>query len=248
VSGPSDELREIYERRGELEYATPPGAPNPADLRLQRISAALSGYLPCEAYLDAGCGDGRYLAALASCGAVPPRVVGVDIAESILRTAAVATRAVGVEAELVRGNLEALPLPDATFDLVLCAQAIEHVLDPPMALKELRRVLKRGGTLFLSTDNSAARVSQVLNAPRAAVVRLLGLRGRRLKVSFPHRSFHRGELEPMLRDAGFEIVRVETFRFHVDGSPWAVQRLLNSIDEALPAHPVGDILLFEARA
>ena len=179
---------------------------------------------------------------------MPERVVGLDIADSILRTARLATKAVGLEVEFVRGNLEALPLADAAFDLVLCAQAIEHVLDPPRALGELRRVLRPGGTLLLSTDNSAARVSKVLNAPRTAVVRLLGLRGRRLKVHFPHRSFGRAELEKLLRDAGFEAVRAETFRFHVDGSPWAVQRVLNTIDEALPPHSVGDILFFEARA
>jgi ubiquinone/menaquinone biosynthesis C-methylase UbiE len=248
MSGPSDELREVYERRGKLEYATPPGAPSPYDRRLKRLSAAISARLPCEAFLDAGCGDGRYLARLPSLGPVPERVVGLDIADSILSTARLATEAVGLEAELVRGNLEALPLADAAFDLVLCAQAIEHVIDPSRALGELRRVLMPGGTLLLSTDNSAARVSKVLNAPRAAVVRLLGLRGRRLKVHFPHRSFDRAELEAMLRAAGFEILSAETFRFHVDGSPWAVQRVLNSIDEALPAHPVGDILFFEARA
>ena len=65
---------------------------------------------------------------------------------------------------------------------------------------------------------------------------------------FPHRSFGRAELEKLLRDAGFEAVRAETFRFHVDGSPWAVQRVLNTIDEALPPHSVGDILFLEARA
>ena len=248
MSQPSDELREIYERRGELEYATPPGAPSPYDRRLKRLSAAISARLPCDAFLDAGCGDGRYLARLPSLGPVPERVVGLDIADSILRTAKLTTEAAGLEVELVRGNLEAIPLDDAAFDLVLCAQAIEHVLDPVQVLTELHRVLRPGRTLLLSTDNSAARVSKVLNAPRTTVVRLLGLRGRRLKVHFPHRSFHRAELEALLRAAGFEILSTETFRFHIDGSPWAVQRVLNSIDEALPPHPVGDILFFEARA
>ena len=219
MSGPSDSLRDVYERRGELEYAVPPGPPDPVDRKFARISAALASALPCESFLDAGCGDGRHLAALPSLGPVPSRVVGVDIAESILRTAAAATRAAGVEAELVRANLEALPFPDGDFDLVLCTQAIEHVLDPPRALGELHRVLRRGGTLVISTDNSNARVSQVLNAPRAAVVRLLGLAGRRRKVHFPHRSFERAEFEALVRGAGFEVVRMETFRFHCTDAP-----------------------------
>ena len=89
---------------------------------------------------------------------MPTRVVGIDIADSILRTAAAAARAAGVDVELVRANLEALPFPDGHFDVVLCTQAIEHVLDVPRALGELRRVLQPGGTLVISTDNSAARV------------------------------------------------------------------------------------------
>jgi ubiquinone/menaquinone biosynthesis C-methylase UbiE len=248
MSAPSDELRDVYERRGELEYAAPPGPPDPNDRKFKRVSAVLASTLPCASLLDAGCGDGRYLAALPTLGPVPARVVGIDIADSILRTAAVATRAAGVEAELVRANLEALPFPDGHFDVVLCTQAIEHVLDVPLALRELHRVLQPGGRLVISTDNSTARVSQALNAPRAVAVRLLGLRGRRRKVEFPHRSFGKGEFEAFLRDAGFDVERTETFRFHCTGAPRAVQHALNRLDDALPAHPLGDILLAEARA
>jgi SAM-dependent methyltransferase len=248
MSGPSDELRDVYERRGELEYAVPPGPPDPIDRKFTRVSSALASALPCVSLLDAGCGDGRYLAALPSLGQVPTRVVGIDIADSILRTAAAAARAAGVEAELVRANLEALPFADDHFDVVLCTQAIEHVLDVPLALSELHRVLQSGGTLVISTDNSAARVSHVLNAPRALAVRLLGLRGRRRKVDFPHRSFGRREFERLLRAAGFDVRRTETFRFHCTGAPRAVQQALNKLDDVLPAHAVGDILLVDARA
>jgi SAM-dependent methyltransferase len=248
VSAPSDELRDVYERRGELEYAVPSGAPDPIDRKFARVSAVLASTLPCASLLDAGCGDGRYLAALPALGPLPGRVVGIDIADSILRTAAAAAGAAGVKAEFVRANLEALPLADGEFDVVLCTMAIEHVLDPPLALRELRRVLRAGGTLVIATENSAARVSQALNAPRAAVVRLLGLRGRRREVEFPHLSFGRGEFDALLREAGFDVRRTETFRFHCTGAPRAVQHMLNKLDEALPTHAFGDILLVEARA
>ena len=248
MSAPSDELRDVYERRGELEYAVPPGPPDPIDRKFKCVSAALASALPCASLLDAGCGDGRYLAALPTLGPMPARVVGIDIADSILRTAGAAASKAGVDAELVRANLEALPSADGHFDVVLCTQVIEHVLDVLLALRELHRVLQPGGTLIISTDNSAARVSQVLNAPRAAAVRLLGLRGRRRKVDFPHRSFWRGEFEGLLHTAGFEVRETGTFRFHCTGAPRAVQHALNKLDGALPAHLFGDILLVEARA
>ena len=71
---------------------------------------------------------------------------------------------------------------------------IEHLLDSTAGIRELIRVLKPGGTLVLSTDNSRNYVSQGLNLPRTALVRALNLRGRRTKVSFPHRSFTREEV------------------------------------------------------
>src|SRR5687767_7571997 len=130
---PSDSLREVYERRGGEDYAEP-FAPDPAlDRKFAVLSEEIRELLPVDAYLDAGCGDGRFIAALRALGPVPARVVGVDIADSILGTARRAAAAAGVDAELVRGNLERLPLGDAEFDLVVSIQVLEHLLDPAAA-------------------------------------------------------------------------------------------------------------------
>jgi hypothetical protein len=57
---PSDGLREIYERRAELEYPAPVPLPDPAlDRKFERICELVAEQLPCSRYLDAGCGDGR---------------------------------------------------------------------------------------------------------------------------------------------------------------------------------------------
>ncbi|HSU36144.1 MAG TPA: class I SAM-dependent methyltransferase [Propionibacteriaceae bacterium] len=47
-------------------------------------------------------------------------------------------------------DLTAIPVPDATYDLVLCTQVMEHMPEPLAVLRELHRVLKPGGKTYLS--------------------------------------------------------------------------------------------------
>jgi SAM-dependent methyltransferase len=239
---PSDELRDVYERRAELQYAAVPTPPDPRlDRKFERVCSLLLDQLPARSYLDAGCGDGRYLAALASWPDRPERVAATDISERILETARAAA---GFPVETARGNLEALPFQDASFDLVLCTQVIEHLLDPERGLRELARVLRPGGRAVVTTDNRRARVSQTLNLPRTAVVAALGLRRRREVVSFPHRDFTVGEVRGLCAQAGLEVEHLETFRFslrHPLDWPPAV-RALNALERRLPRTGVGDIV------
>jgi len=240
-------LRDVYERRAELQYAAP-ALPDPSlDRKFERMHAELVARLPVESFLDAGCGDGRYLATLTE--PRPRRAVGVDISERILDVARRAVDAAGVQAELLRGNLEALPVEDDAFELVLCVQVVEHLLDPAQGLRELARVLAPGGTLILSTDHARAAVSRVLNAPRTALVRLLRMRHRRFVVEFPHGAFGLEEFAALVEAAGLEVERRETFRFslqHPLDPPWAV-RALNRLEKTLPKHRLGDIVLVVAR-
>ena len=95
--------------------------------------------------LDAGCGTGRATAALAARGAC---VVAVDLGE---RLVAHARRRCACRPAV--GSVMALPFPDATFDIVLSTEVIEHLPRPALAVQEFARVLKVGGHLVLSTPN-----------------------------------------------------------------------------------------------
>ena len=244
MSRPSDRMRGLYEARAAQQYASPTPLPDPrVDRKLAHICDVVRAYLPCERFLDAGCGDGRFLGALAD--ELPEDVVGVDISQRILETARVRIP----RAQLRQANLESMPFEDGRFDLVLSSQVIEHVLDAPAAMRELFRVLEPGGRMVISTDNAANRVSQVLNAPRTALTRGLRLTGRRGRIESPATAYTRDSFRLLLLSAGFFVERLETFRFHL---MWPLNRpvllrALNAVDARLPEHGVGDIVLAVAR-
>src|SRR3954469_23284269 len=193
-------MRDLYEARAAQQYAAPAPLPDPrVDRKFARICAVVREQLPCEAFLDAGCGDGRYLAALEA--ELPQRIAGVDIAERILETA----RARAPRAELRQANLESLPFADGEFDLVLSSQVIEHVVDASAAAGELARVLRSDGVLIVSTDNADNVVPRALNAPRNGVVRVLGLRGRRGRIESPATAYTRRSLGELLEKAGLHV-------------------------------------------
>jgi SAM-dependent methyltransferase len=237
-------MRELYEERAEQQYSEPKALPDPRlDRKFARICTLVREQLPVQGFLDAGCGDGRYLAALRP--ELPERIAGVDISERILATA----RAAVPDADFRQANLEALPFADGEFDLVLCSQVIEHVLDAPAAARELARVLQPGGVLIVSTDNARNIVSRVLNAPRNGLVRLFGLRGRRGQIESPAEPYAPDLFGALVADAGLSVELLETFRFQLM-SPLGrgpLQRLLNRVDERLPKHGVGDIVVAVAR-
>jgi SAM-dependent methyltransferase len=55
----------------------------------------------------------------------------------------------------LQGTVEALPVPDHSFELVLCTQVLEHTSDPALAVRELARVVAPGGRVLASTHGTA---------------------------------------------------------------------------------------------
>lgn len=94
---------------------------------------------------DLGCGTGAAAAALA--GHVQ-RVIGIDNSAAMLKAAQ--KRVAGLEnVELRRGDLQAIPLDDASCDAALMLLVLTYVPEPPAALREARRILKPGGRLVI---------------------------------------------------------------------------------------------------
>ena len=110
-------------------------------------SRALGHLLPPLDVADLGCGEG-YLTIEASRFA--KRVVAVDRSQAVLtRARALARRRRVTNIEWKCGELERLPLRDASVDVALLSQALHHAGDPSAALAEAVRILKPGGRLLL---------------------------------------------------------------------------------------------------
>ena len=99
--------------------------------------------------LDAGCGTGYGLRILEAAGA--SRVVGVDLSTEAVAQASELSESKRIE--VLQGDLAELPFSDGEFDLVVCFEVIEHVVEREAILDELMRVLGADGILCISTPN-----------------------------------------------------------------------------------------------
>ena len=156
----------------------------------------LLAHLPDGAHvLDVGCGEGAFSAAMAGAGARP---IAVDVADEPLRR----LRARFPElTDVRRANAgEPLPLAGDEVEAVWAGEVIEHVVDVGAFCSELRRVLRPGGPLLLTTPDHRRR--QRIQ---------LALSERRFAEHFsPYadhlRFFTATTLRTVLTDAGFETI------------------------------------------
>jgi SAM-dependent methyltransferase len=153
-----------------------PEDPGPPPEALREFVRSLGHF---DRVLDLGCGDGRLTMELSATELTAADVspVGLERARRRLPSA----RIVELEPDAP------LPFEDGAFDLVLCAETIEHVRDVQLLVSEVRRVLRPGG-LFAATTPANLAV------------------GRRPDPLSPHlRFFTRRSLRRLLGELGFGI-------------------------------------------
>jgi SAM-dependent methyltransferase len=110
-------------------------------------SRALGLLLPPVEVADIACGEG-YMSVEAARWAT--RVIGIDRSAEVLKRAhALADRRGLSNIVWKRGEIEKLPLADASVDIALLSQALHHATDPARAVSEAARVLRPGGRVLL---------------------------------------------------------------------------------------------------
>jgi SAM-dependent methyltransferase len=178
---------------------------------------------PGSAVLDIACGTGLYLTLAAARGAT---VAGIDASPGQLEVARERLPA----ADLREGEMDALPFEDGQFDLVTICNALQYAADTGTALKEMRRVLRPGGTIGIlmqarpSGDTAGAGVFFTAIAPfrppssgNPASRAIMG---------------QEGALEAALAAAGLAIVATE----EVD-TPWVYPDMETALRGALSFAP-----------
>jgi SAM-dependent methyltransferase len=111
--------------------------------------------------LEFGCGAAQWSIALARLGARP---VGLDLSERQLQHARRLMSEAGVEFPLVHASAEAVPLPDASFDVVFCDHGAMSFADPYRTVPEAARLLRPGGLFAFSQHSPLETICWRLDA------------------------------------------------------------------------------------
>jgi ubiquinone/menaquinone biosynthesis C-methylase UbiE len=142
----TEQTRRVQEQFGAIAaaYVTSPGHAGGEDL--ERLVAWARALAPGTA-LDVATGGGHTALALA---ALARRVTACDVTEPMLRAARGLLRERGARGVgVVAGDVTVLPFGDGVFDLVTCRIAAHHFADVAAAVREVRRVLRPGGSFLL---------------------------------------------------------------------------------------------------
>jgi ubiquinone/menaquinone biosynthesis C-methylase UbiE len=194
--------------------------------------------------LDLGCGEGRTTRLLAELTGA--EIVGVDISPEMVRIAdsMKGDSRVGYRV----GDALRLDEPSDSFDLVTCFTSFNNMPDPPLALSEIRRVLRPGGMFLATVINSydASRVMRGLLYWPYYLARMLAGHSSGFR-----QTYTRASLRRLVEKAGFDVIDLRGQRLLSDlipevpfnvtpafaGAMTRVLRALAPADRRLCNHP-----------
>ena len=164
-----------------------------------------------ERVLDVACGTGVVARAAAERVGSVGHVVGVDLNAGMIAIARSLPTPVGASIEWVERSALDLRLQDATMDVVLCQQGLQFFPDKALAMREMRRVLARGGRLAVNVWNG---VGPYNGAVGEALARFVG-DAAALQFCISRQVPTKEELQRLATEAGFSAVNVRISRIDV---------------------------------
>jgi len=121
----------------------------------RRQAARLTAGLPDGAHvLEVAPGPGYLAIEMARLGRF--QVSGLDISRTFVEIATEKAKQAAVSAEFHQGDVATMPFESGTFDLVVCQAAFKNFTQPGIALAEIHRVLRSGGTAVIEDMSSDA--------------------------------------------------------------------------------------------
>ena len=136
----------------------------------------------------------------------------VDISKTFVEIGRRNAKDAGVAVEFEQGNAAALPMGDGTVDFVVCRAAFKNFSEPVKALKEMKRVLRTGGTALLidmRRDASLAEINRYVDELGVNVLNRMFM-----KFMFRHmlikRAYPLAEIRRMAEEAGWSEMSIET--------------------------------------
>lgn len=187
-------------------------------VRLQYVAARVA--LPGARVLDVGCGGGLLSEALARQGA---QVTAIDLAPELVKVARLHGLESGVQVDYrVQAAEDLAAAEPASFDAITCMEMLEHVPDPASIVAACARLLKPGGTLFLSTINRTPAAFALAVVGAEYLARLLP------KGTHRYQDFIKpAELAAWLREAGLQLQDVSGMAY----APWRNRARLSARTE-----------------
>ncbi len=158
--------------------------------------------------LDVGCGGGYTCEFLAAKQAI---VSGIDQSSNCITSAKNHAQSQGLSIDYQCGVAENMPYPDASFDVVICVDVLEHVADLQNTISEIYRILKPRGLFFFDTINRNFKSQLIMLWLLEDILRKIPQ-----GVHDWNKFIKPEELVPMLYQTGFTEVTIQGFDFLTD--------------------------------
>jgi len=190
----------------------------------RRVNMLKRMLIPDSKVLELGCGTGYFTHELVDTGA---EITAIDISPELLEEARKEFKALNVEFKV--DNAYAMSFADEYFDHVVGSSVLHH-LEISEALSEIFRVLKPGGHIAFTEPN-------MMN-PQIALQKNIPYIKRRMGDSPDETAYFKWQMKRLLREAGFDLIRVIPFDFLHPSVPFGLIRTVSWIGNVAEKTPL----------